>query len=311
MNAKITRKRLGDLLAYDWIKIIACIAAAVVAWSLIFTVAAVRVKTGQNFGVFVYGETFVTGDDFYDFTDGLRDKLSYDVLEIDSQTVPSGNYASQVLEARASTHEGDLLFVDDADTGTDAPAGDSLFRYMVDRYSMMSYDDLLLSAETYLAKFFDGEGNMDEAAVEQNFRARMKKDNRFRRESAKKEGLEREKERLETLRGDVVWFRALLAEDARRAEEDKIFAVYKKYDQMKAADPDNADSYPETEAARYGLKMDKLEFASKLVKNASGNADKVCLAVFDYAAWQPDLQYETITAIRYLVETYGNIQVTV
>ena len=309
MNARITKKRLGDLLAYDWIKILACIVAAVVAWSLIFTVAAVRLKTGQSFDVFLYGNTF-TDAGIADYVENIgKHALSYDVLEVNSQTIPTGNYAAQVLQARASTHEGDLFFLDDADTGGDKPNNDSIFRSVADNYSLMTMDDLYAEAQKYLSSFFDGEGTMNEGAVAANFDKRMKGDNRFRKASDRARGLEREKERLTKLKGDAEWFGRLLAADDAAPEGEKLFAVYKKYDQAKALDPDNADRYPETAAARYGLRLEMLEKGSDLVRNADGNCKNVYVTVFDYAKWQPDLQYETISAIRYLVEAYGDLEI--
>ena len=43
MDAKITKKRLNILLSYDWIKIILLAVAAILVWSLIFTMTATRV----------------------------------------------------------------------------------------------------------------------------------------------------------------------------------------------------------------------------------------------------------------------------
>ena len=57
MDAKITKRRLSEMLQYDWVKIIGMIVVAVVVWELIFTVSAVRVKTGQNFKVYYYPTT--------------------------------------------------------------------------------------------------------------------------------------------------------------------------------------------------------------------------------------------------------------
>ena len=54
MDAKITKQRLGRLLSYDWIKIIALAVAAIVVWSLIFTMTATRITAAQQFSVFNY-----------------------------------------------------------------------------------------------------------------------------------------------------------------------------------------------------------------------------------------------------------------
>ena len=49
MDARITKKRVGHMLSYDWIKIIAIAAAAIVLWSLLFTMTATRATVGQTF----------------------------------------------------------------------------------------------------------------------------------------------------------------------------------------------------------------------------------------------------------------------
>ena len=51
---KITKKRLNILLSYDWIKIILLAVAAILVWSLIFTMTATRVTPAQNFTIFNY-----------------------------------------------------------------------------------------------------------------------------------------------------------------------------------------------------------------------------------------------------------------
>ncbi len=43
MDAKITKKRLGAMLSYDWLKIVGVAAAIIVVWMLIFQMTATRI----------------------------------------------------------------------------------------------------------------------------------------------------------------------------------------------------------------------------------------------------------------------------
>ena len=57
MDAKITKKRLGHLLSYDWIKMILAVVLAIVVWSLVFTTSATRITNTQRFVVCNYLNT--------------------------------------------------------------------------------------------------------------------------------------------------------------------------------------------------------------------------------------------------------------
>ena len=68
MDAKITKKRLSEMLQYDWIKILGVIVAAIIVWELIFTMTAVRVSNGQNFKIYYYPTLSANGaTELYDF----------------------------------------------------------------------------------------------------------------------------------------------------------------------------------------------------------------------------------------------------
>ena len=54
MDAKITKTRLEQMLSYDWIKIVAVALAAILAWSLVFTMSATRITTTQQFVIMNY-----------------------------------------------------------------------------------------------------------------------------------------------------------------------------------------------------------------------------------------------------------------
>ena len=104
------------MLAYDWIKIMAVIAAAIFAWMLFFQVTGVRLSTGQRFTVHCYGSTFetVNADSFS--LSAQRNYLSYDVLKFGMQNIPASSEANEMLIAKHGIQEGDLMLTDDVDS---------------------------------------------------------------------------------------------------------------------------------------------------------------------------------------------------
>ena len=102
------------MLSYDWIKILACIAAGIFLWSLIFTTTAARLNPAQTFTVYAYIGTNPTGEFSSKVTSrsALSGGFSYDVIEtsvVDLTT--AGNQAYTLLEARMGVQEGNAAFV--------------------------------------------------------------------------------------------------------------------------------------------------------------------------------------------------------
>ena len=52
MDARITKQRLGNLLSYDWLKMLIAIVIAVFLIILLFTMTATRVTNAQTFAVY-------------------------------------------------------------------------------------------------------------------------------------------------------------------------------------------------------------------------------------------------------------------
>lgn len=118
MDAKITKKRLGDFLSYEWVKVLAIAVALIMLWSLLFSTTATRLTNDQVFTVINYtGTTVGTGFDKYLNLPVDGSLFSYEVYEIgavDTET-QGGTYAGVLLETRLSTGEGDVMFVADAE----------------------------------------------------------------------------------------------------------------------------------------------------------------------------------------------------
>ena len=59
------------------------------------------------------------------------------------------------------------------------------------------------------------------------------------------------------------------------------------------------------EEKTYGLSLDALEKASEFVRNEDGKCQNMMVVVYNYLYHQPDLQFETIAALRCIVDLYG------
>ena len=114
MDAKITKKRLGEFLSYEWIKIIAIALAIILFWSLLFSVSGTKLTPDQLFTVFNHLGT-KTGEDFNAYTSSLVSDgvFSYEVNEVSvtDLTVEGGKMSGTLLESRLKTGEGDVMYI--------------------------------------------------------------------------------------------------------------------------------------------------------------------------------------------------------
>jgi hypothetical protein len=167
-----------------------------------------------------------------------------------------------------------------------------------------------------LAVNFD---NLDKAKIDAHFLSRMKGDNRFRTAKQKEEGKALERARIERLCVEVADFKKVLD-----CGQD-IFYTYTRYEQAynnnriskgydeqyfkQKYDKEKADG---RENARYGLKVENLSggeiSASKYFRTyGEESAKNVVICAFNFTAWQPDLQFETISVINGVVRSCSNI----
>lgn len=223
MDAKITKQRLSRMLSYDWIKMILVAVAIIVAWLLIFTMTATRITPAQQYTVFNYDGNrafqFTQFDKAYDdaFDRGI---FSHEVLEATTydMTTTGGNLHT-VMDSRLQTDEGDAIFVSnewDPDTAIEDENGEIHYEYtylqtFLLRYSYYVYDvkEYLTYMEGYVNQYYDGgyeTGVLNEEKVEADFRAREKKDKRFKTEKQKAAGVLQDIERIQKYRDALVQF---------------------------------------------------------------------------------------------------------
>ena len=325
MDNKLTKKRLSDFLAYEWILTIIIAVAAIVVWELAYTMSAVRLTTGQAFKYY-YDENVTAVDDgrFYDM---LKESgtFSYDVKELTSETLTS---SYNVLSTRLSVYEGDVIFTD----CTEKEDGSVRAKNLADTYGY-NYERLLSDAKNYLAGFLKdgvtGEWdmldyeNLDESKIEAHFGERSGK--RVYKNSLKagEISVADEKERIKKLCSETADFKKLLECDA-----ENLFFRYTRFEQSLAfAEERDKPNYEKAvnsekdagrENAVYGLNLAALKCyggdttgkkeVTDIVKYVgTAEADGVTLLVFDFKSEQPDLQYEAIAFINAVVRACSDI----
>ncbi|MBP5686805.1 MAG: hypothetical protein J6W87_03370 [Clostridia bacterium] len=304
MDNKINRKRLSNFLSYEWILMLVVVLASIFAFELIYTISATRVSTGQNFKYYLDKNLSSDVADFYVALGYEPDKngktFSYEILELSSESVM---FSDEVLVARLSVQEGDVIFSD----VTEDENGSARAKTLVDNYPIMPLDELLGSAKEYLEGFKEN-GTLSEDLIVRHFNERMKKDNRFRTEEQKAAGRLLEICRIQKLAKDVEDFEKIFA-----AGNEGLFFNYTKYAQTLALNPESKDAQSlydrevsaGRENAKYGIRLAALSYEGTDKKDVSrffqradtGTAEDVIVMVFDFTSYQPDLQFETISFI--------------
>lgn len=315
MDAKITKKRLGILLSYDWIKIIALCAAVVVVWSLIFTMTATRATIGQQFGVYGYPGVSIETDRLGNL-DRLHEDgaLSYDVLDYSINTYGSRSDASTVLSAHIPAGSADIMFSNKIDTKDEEGNITQVNGYQtflqtyrghcawlgsvgaqVGGYTYNS--NYFTDCENYLKQFF-GENfagaELDKSAAESHFRSRMDRDKRYKNEKQIQAGLEDEYERLNALRDAYVKVQDWL--------QDGTLALASVEVEMQA---EEGSEETVTETWTYGFDLSNVPNITYAVRNSEreGSAEGLCMSIINTgSSGEEDRRYEPFTFLAYIVE---------
>lgn len=187
MDAKITKKRLGHQLSYDWIKIAGTCILAVVLLLVLFTTIATRPTAGQTFDFYTFYNVFFHSDELGTLDDLKRGgALSFDIQELNTYEVTSTGYEEMVLSTRFAAGEGDVLVAADvgdvyAEDGSGALTDLSglkefLYTYRGNcmwlgtdgqpytddpAYSGMEFSNYFADCAAYLDKYFPGAGYHD------------------------------------------------------------------------------------------------------------------------------------------------------
>lgn len=331
MDNRITKTRLSDFLSYEWILMIIVAVIAVVVWELAYTIGAVRLTVGQEFKYYYDQSLNAAGSgDLYSLTEK---SLSYDVLKYNTETL---NSDYNVLSIRLSIQEGDVLITDSVQPEKVSSSTVNRAKFNVDNYSIYDLDKMLSDARAYLKQFVkdgakdavDAEldyANFDEKKIESYFLERMKGDNRFRSDKEKADGIVLEKGRIETLAKEVKDFNYIMTSD--NIPEQLFFTYTKHTQQLQTSEvgSENEKLYTQLiekeksegrENARYGINVEYLTGGKnnpskyfKLKQTGTEevvSAKNVVIMAFDFYAYQPHLQFETISFINAIIRDCSN-----
>ncbi len=317
MDARVTKQRLGNMLSYDWLKILGAIALAAMVLAVFFTMIATRATDGQTFMVYGY-YGLSTGKDYGGFGDSLKTNnvFSYDILNTGAETFSEGGmYGKSVFTARRSAGEGRVMFVSDYEkvndkgepqkTRLDELSAMGLTYAGEPREEMgMLLDPLKFMDEckVYLETFF-GEGltggEPDAEAVRETFLKRNAKDKRYRKAAQKEKGVALERERVLKLKADYLAVSGVLTSDMVSVFSTTI---------------DLGAEKTETHNYNVGIKVGKLVprihelFYYEAEKDGQKvrTADDLVLVIFDNGKREGDLKYDTVSFLAYLLKTYSN-----
>ena len=313
MDARITKSRLANFLAYDWLKILVAVAIAVAALCVFFVTIQTHPRDDQEYQLYCY-TGLSGGEDSSKFTDSVKDGdiFSYDILTVGFESFDAFEaYSAAAFAARRAAGQGKAMFV----SGTERTVYDE----KGEPHTTSVYEDYLLECineygtekeylhpifelpeffhdcETYLAGVFGEDwrtGDINEEVVRSLFLSRNGKDKRFKTATQREEGIALERARLLKLRTDTV--KVLDAIDT---------GVY------------SYESYTSEIGNTYtvGLNVGRLPKLSGLVyfykTNEDGttvrSAENVRFVIFNNNEISTDLKYESVSVLAWMLEAYG------
>lgn len=331
MDSRITKSRLARVIAYDWLKILIMIAAIVFVWALAFTMGAPRISAGQKFDFYVFDCDFSKSKSEGEIIADASKKgvFSYDVLDFGYRQFTE-DYFGTIISGATSISEGDVLIISDFES--DIKNNTSRFRSFVDSYGNFTgdYAELCERAKKYCLTnnlVLAGEGDsytLNESAVEAYFKKRMQNDPRYRTQEKIAEGVKDEIARIKS-----VWNNALILQNIISAHPE-AFVTYHRYAQCVSAAQNDSEKqtyqeyYDQSKDKLCGVNLGKLSGGEKQITELfskatysepdengkqemlSTNADGIIMCLFDYGSAQLDLQYESISFVNYIFETYSN-----
>ena len=244
MDAKITKLRLSRMLSYDWLKIVGTAVGVIIVWVLIFTMTATRITPAQTFTIANYlGNNAMSTEFNKSVSKAFSDKaFTGEIMEYTSIDLPTaGDVAGQLLEARITTDEGDVMFVSEQpnpDTAYTVQTTDENgktveetkyghtyletflagYRWKVHNLDLENENSFFKQMERYLNQYYTNgytdASSLDENKVEEAVRARIKrtKDKRYKTEETIKKAVDEAIDRMQKYQKALVAFYGYLDE---------------------------------------------------------------------------------------------------
>ena len=308
MDNRITKKRLYDFFAYEWIAAIVAIAAVIFVFEMIFATAGVRLQKGQSFNYYFDETVYSESDSGFYNTLINANTFSFDVKEVGAEILLA---ESNVLYARVANDEACAIFTDNGGEYVRA-------KMIIDSYTMFTLEDvsdkdgLLYKATEYLKQFTVSGGNpldfndLDKTRIKSNFELRTSARVYKNDFNAGLISVEDEYERIKKLCEDAAYFKKVIEYDAARTDGVSIFYSYKLGEQIVEAGGEVPSGYEQRTAKKYGINMSALGVTAKDVfKVKEGDGDVILLA-FNRQNAAPDLCYETISFLDMVIKKYAD-----
>lgn len=320
MDTKITKKRLSNFLAYEWILMIVVAVVGILLFELIYSVSAVKLTAGQKYKVFY--DTNVAGNEssFYNFMTAKQDGslFSYDVLSIGTEKNMSVE-GSDMLSLKYSVDEVDMVITERMVKDTEK-AWDTRVNQLIDgNIKFATISTTVSSMRSYLNNFTDTEvkkgdffeiTNLNEEKVKANFLERMKKDNRFRKDEEKAKGIKQEIERIQNLFAQYNFFYKVF----EYGKDKGWFYSYKRYEFMKNLATENKAIYQElydkASSEFWGINLGKFNVENFCYVNLTDenneqkqSTEELVLLIVDLTEKQRDLQYESVSVINRIIKS--------
>lgn len=340
MDAKITKSRIGHMLSYDWIKILALCAAVVVVWVLLFTTLAPRATRGQTFEIYVYPNvrmgTFGDLGSLHGDNALTYEALSYDVLDMSANTTLTDDTVNTVLSAHFAAGQGDVVFISSErydsgqkDENDNAVMTSDLEQFLAAyvynctwlggdaEYPLTASEenantqDYLTACAAYLSQYYTGDitetsAEQDRQAIETDFRARADGDNRYKKESQILAGLEKEYGRIENLRvayNNVVGYLG----DGTLSVTEVDLTVRSETDVNGDGTVNDSDTVQKKGYFSFDLSdvpgIDYMFTTSRVTdENGAWKGDSVNMIVLNTRLQEEALRYEQVTFLDYIVK---------
>lgn len=305
MDARITKQRLGNLLSYDWLKMLGLIAAAVAVLYVLFVMIATRPTIAQVYTVYTYSGLKI-GKDSRSLVKNLDGTFSYDILEVEMQNFEDSTMAAQALAARRGMLEGDAViaanYTEEDDMTPFERIASNYSSYNEETGTCDGYYEIpafLAETEAYLQDYFGTElkGEPDERAVKSSFDRIAATDKRFKTDAQRGAGLAEERARVKALRENYLIVKAAFADGS-------LYTVDFTFTRTNG-DAEETTLYP------FGIGLGNLSGLTDLFYYYSGESatakDLVLLFFNNGENHVRDAKYENWAFLRYLLDTYAPV----
>lgn len=309
MDARITKARLSNLLAYDWLKIIITIVVAVFAGVVVLSTIGTKPTDAQRMHLIFYKDLYVCDDFSSKLEEESDDIFSYEVFTTDYLAMSSDDtYSDMALTARYMAGRRSMLFsstltneesgtpyVDEAVSGCISNDNGQISGILED------LEDYMAAAKEYAGSFYGGDyvnGNMDEEYLSAQFTARVKGDKRYKNDESLAKGIEDEKERIAMLRSSLITIYSALEQ-----------GVIEKYSVTVTFDDDSAHT------AVYAFKIGTAKTSSLVnlmyfydSESGAKTSDGICVCIYRPVSSSCNyMRFEALNYIAYLINTYAAV----